>query len=171
MRKIQVLLLIASLLLSSGCIGENLGLGNNDGPDGPIAPCTTKNLDENLVGAWTQHTFDDFTPKGVEYNADGTKVMSNTDPDFEGLEYCWTTENLNLISGYHWDAAEDERIDEDVDQITYSQYHVDGDLFFHRIHRKLWIHRSHSNPILHRIEKAFHLNVLKHLKNIAMINI
>jgi hypothetical protein len=125
-RKIQTLLLIVTLLLSSGCLGGNLDGTNDDlGNEDPIAPCLTKNLDANLVGEWIEHTFPEFSsiPKTVEFTADGTRIISNTDPDFAGLEYCWTIENGSLIEGYHWD-------EQGIDQISNSFFHVTGDLFF-----------------------------------------
>ena len=120
MRKFQSLLLFGMLLFSAGCIGDD-GIGGNN--DSPLEPCETKIIDESLVGEWVQHTFVDFTPRVIEFYADGTRVQSNTDPDFEGLEYCWTTENQTLISGFHWD-------EQNIDQITNSSYQIEGDLFF-----------------------------------------
>ena len=120
MRKFLTVLLSGILLLSTGCIG-NGGL-QGDG-NSPIEPCSTKILDANLVGEWVQHTVADLNPHVIEFNADGTRIQSNTDPDFEGLEYCWTTENHTLISGFHWD-------EQNVDQITNYFYLVSNDLFF-----------------------------------------
>jgi hypothetical protein len=120
MRKFLTMLLSGLLLFSAGCIGND-GLQGDE--NSPIEPCSTKIIDENLVGEWVQHTIVDFTPHVIEFNADGTRVQSNTDPDFEGLEFCWTTENHTLISGYHWD-------DQNTDQITNYYYNVDNDLFF-----------------------------------------
>jgi len=60
-------LFIASL---SGCIGND----DDSSADELVEPCRTKNLDQDLIGSWNQHTFEDLDPKRVHVHMDGTKT-------------------------------------------------------------------------------------------------
>lgn len=118
MRKIQSLFLVATLLLSSGCIGTD---PNDD--DLIHEPCTSKNLDADLFGEWEQHRHPDQPERQVMYEENGLMDSGSTDSDFADLLYCWTTLDESLITGYRW-------IDQGTEILIDSLYHVDGDLLF-----------------------------------------
>ena len=122
MRKIQSLFLVATLLLSSGCIGST------DPNDDNLVhePCPDKNLDTDLFGEWNQHTYPDHPERQVHYEENGLMDSGVTDPDFTDVLYCWTTEydwSTQLITGYEW-------TDTGIEQLTDSFYQIDGDLLF-----------------------------------------
>ena len=119
-------LFIASL---SGCIGND----DDSSVDELVEPCRTKNLDQDLIGSWAQHTFEDLDPKRVNVHMDGTKTGHLNSLAVSG--YCWTIENSMLVEGVHYPQWESNHF-------MFSNYHIDGDLLFLGMIYSEWIDDS-----------------------------